>query len=278
MENKSKQSALTIDNELTERVSNIIREAYRFVEMDSIRIRKKELRDIVTNVDIDLENYIIHALRSAYPTHIFSAEERGRGVCGEKDDIYEWVIDPIDGTINFVNGLPFYTTSICLKHNDIPILGIVYDRSNNDFYYAIKSQGAFLNGKKIMVSSNTDIGNSIFTFMLTSHYNEQQTEKILDIVRKLSAHVQGMRLLVSQALELCYIACGKIDGTVCIKSKGFSSAAGALIVREAGGKVTDVNGNEYRTGCGSLLVTNGLIHSQILSILNKDFGGVQRVE
>lgn len=255
-----------VDNKMLINVRNIINNAYKSIPTNNIEVQKKELRDIVTSIDIHLERYIINELKNIYPTHFFSSEERGRYLCSN-NDIYEWIIDPIDGTINFASGLPFYTTSVCLKHNDDLLLGIVYDKSNNDYYYAIKNQGAYLNEKKIRVSKNTDIGNSILTFMLTSHYNENQTEEILDIVRKLSNRVRGMRLLVSQALELCYIACGKIDGTVCIKSKGFSSSAGTLILREAGGKATDLTGKEFEMGSTSLLATNGNIHADILNIL-----------
>lgn len=255
-----------IDNKMLINVINIIKNGYKSMHIDSIRVHRKELNDIVTNIDINLEKYIINELQAIYPTHFFSAEERGRYSC-YNNDIYEWIIDPIDGTINFASGLPFYTTSICLKHNDDLLLGIVYDKSNDDCYYAIKNQGAYLNEKRIRVSENTDISNSILTFMLTSHYNENQTKEILDIVKKLSNRVRGMRLLVSQALELCYIACGKIDGTVCIKSRGFSSSAGALILREAGGKATDLMGKEFKMGSTSLLASNGNIHEDILKIL-----------
>lgn len=252
---------------MLKKVSSVIENAYRYIDVDNIKVQKKEQYDIVTNVDLDLESIIINELRSIYPTHVFSSEESGRNTPNDSDDIYEWVIDPIDGTINFANGLPFYTTSLCLKHNNDIILGIVYERANNNFYYAIKNQGAYLNGDRISVSKKTDIGNCIFTFMLTSHYTVKETEDILNIVRKLSVHVRGMRLLVSQALELCYIACGKMDGTICIKSKGFSSSAGTLILREAGGKVTDLDGNEYKGGSSSLLATNGIIHCDVINIL-----------
>lgn len=255
-----------VDNKMLINVVNIIKNAYKSMHMDNIKVQKKELRDIATNIDIHLEKYIIDELQAIYPTHFFSSEERGRYSCN-KNDIYEWIIDPIDGTINFASGLPFYTTSICLKRNDDLLLGIVYDKSNDDCYYAIKNQGAYLNEKRIRVSENTDINNSILTFMLTSHYNEKHTEEILEIVKKLSNRVRGMRLLVSQALELCYIACGKIDGTVCIKSRGFSSSAGVLILREAGGKATDLTGKEFAMGSISLLATNGNIHADILSVL-----------
>ena len=232
-------------------------------------ISLKEQRDIVTNTDIFVESRMIERLRAEYPSHFFSSEEAGDAVIDKNvTDVYEWVIDPIDGTINFAAGLPWFSTSICLKHNNELVIGIVYIHSTKELYSAVRGQGSYCNGKQIHVSATPSLDQSILSFMLTSHYDEQQTDYILHIVRNLSLKTRGLRLLVSQAVELCLIAGGKLDGTVCIKSRGFSSSAGALIVQEAGGKVSTIDGGKRDSKATSLLVSNGLIHDELVGVCN----------
>lgn len=236
----------------------------------STKVSLKEQRDIVTNADIYIEERIIECLRERYPSHFFSSEEAGEAIIGTgATDIYEWVIDPIDGTINFAAGLPWFSTSICLKHNNEMVIGIVYIHATKEMYSAILGQGSFCNGKLIHVSSTKKLDQSILSFMMTSHYTEEQTDHILKIVRNLSLRTRGLRLLVSQAVELCLIASGKLDGTVCIKSRGFSSSAGALIVQEAGGKVTTINGEKRDSKANSLLVSNGFLHNELVKVIKE---------
>ena len=236
----------------------------------STEIELKEQRDIVTNTDIFIENRMIERLKKRYPTHFFSSEEAGEAIISKNAiDVYEWVIDPIDGTINFAAGLLWYSTSICLKHNNEVVIGIVYIHSTKDLYTAIRGQGSFCNGKSIHVSMTPRLDQAVLSFMLTSHYTEEQTGYILRIVKNLSLKTRGLRLIVSQALELCLIASGKLDGTVCIKSRGFSSSAGALIVQEAGGKVSTIDGGKRDSKATSLLVSNGIIHDELVRVSNE---------
>lgn len=232
-------------------------------------VKGKELRDIVSDVDVYMENRIIEVLKSKYPFHFYSAEERGEALIkNPNEDFYEWVIDPIDGTINFVAGLPFFTTSVCLKHCNELVLGVIIHHAYGDVYSAIKGGGAFKNGNPIYVSKTAEAKDSILSFMLTSHYDEAQTDWILGIVRNLSLKTRGLRLLVSQAYELALIASGQMDGTVCIKSRGFSSSAGSLLVQEAGGVVSDLYGKERTKQSTSLLVSNGLLHEELVELMN----------
>ena len=151
----------------------------------STEIALKEQRDIVTNTDIFIENSMIDRLKKQYPTHYFSSEEAGDAIISKSaTDVYEWVIDPIDGTINFAAGLPWFSTSICLKHNNEVVVGIVYIHSTKELYTAICGQGSFCNGKSIHVSSTPRLDQAVLSFMLTSHYTEEQTDDVLHIVRK----------------------------------------------------------------------------------------------
>lgn len=230
----------------------------------------KEQRDIVTNTDLFIEKRMIERLKEHYPSHFFSSEEVGEAIIGQNaSDVYEWVIDPIDGTINFAANLPWYSTSLCLKHNDVLVVGIVFIHSTKELYSAILGHGSYCNGTPIHVSKTQSLDKSILSFMLTSHYTEEQTDLILKIVRNLSLKTRGLRLLVSQAFELCLIASGKLDGTVCIKSRGFSSSAGALIVQEAGGMVSTIDGGKRDSKATSLLVSNGIIHDELVKVSNE---------
>ena len=230
----------------------------------------KEGRDIVTTSDIFIETELIKKLKQLYPNHYFSSEEKGEALIDNSiSDVFEWVIDPIDGTINYAAGLPWFSTSICLKHNDVLVVGIVYLHETKKIYSAVLGQGSYCDDQPIHVSETKTLDKAILSFMLTSHYDEAQTDYILGIVRNLSLKTRGLRLLVSQAYELCLIAEGKLDGTVCIKSRGFSSSAGSLIVQEAGGKVSTIDGGERTSKATSLLVSNGIIHDELVKASNE---------
>lgn len=224
-------------------------------------IKNKELNDIVTDIDIYMEKEINSFISKKFPTHSIYSEEMGEN---EKDSEYEWLIDPIDGTINFASGIPLFSTSIALRKNKDTVFGIIFDYGQDDVYYCIKGKGAFCNGSKISVSNNNTLKNSVISFCLTSHYNGEYIKKILGVEEKLASKVRGLRLIVSTALELAWCACGKIEGCLNVKpSVGLSSAAGKLLVQEAGGKVTNLNGKK-RENIDTMLVTNGLIHNEIV--------------
>ena len=215
--------------------------------MSPLNIKNKELNDIVTDVDIFMENKIVTAIKGWFPNHSIYAEESGDF---NKESEYEWLIDPIDGTINFASDIPLFATSVALRKNGDTILGIIVDYSQDDVYYCIKGQGAFCNGKSIRVSECDKLNNSIISFCLTSHYNEKHIKDVLDIEEKLASKVRGLRLIVSAAIELAWCASGK------------------LLVQEAGGKVTNLQVN-IRENIDTMLVTNGKVHNEIVSVINK---------
>ena len=228
----------------------------------------KELNDIVTDVDIFMEKKIIEKIKELFPKHSIYSEEKGK-IEGDSD--YVWFIDPIDGTINFAAGIPLFSTSIALKQNDETIFGLVIDYNQKDVYYAFKNQGAFCNNKRLTVSNNEKLSNSILSFCLTSHYNDKHIKDVLKVQENLAQKVRGLRLVVSGAIELCWCASGKIDGVINVKpSIGLSSAAGKLFVKEAGGIITNLKGNE-REKVDTLLVTNGKIHNEIVESLKNVF-------
>lgn len=217
-----------------------------------------------------MENEIIKIIKSVFPEHSIYSEE-----CGEQDNNseYEWFIDPIDGTINYACGIPLFSTSIALTKNGETILGIIFNYCFNEVYYALKNEGAFCNGKRIHVSNNSELKDSVISFCLTSHYNQKHIDDVLYAQKNLASSVRGLRLIVTAAIELCWVASGKIDGMFNVKpSVGISSSAGKLLVTEAGGKISNLCGNE-RQKIDTLVVSNGIIHRELIKVLdfnNKD--------
>lgn len=256
---------MDIDINLVKELKSIIVQAYEEALKLNNHVMKKELNDIVTDVDIYMESKIINKIKEWFPEHSIYSEEKGE-IIGNSE--YVWFIDPIDGTINFASKIPLFTTSIALKKNDKTILGFVYDYSQKDVYYAFFGKGAYCNEERLKVSSTSKLEDSILSFCLTSHYNDEHIKKVLELEEKLAPKVRGLRLIVSGALELCWCASGKTDGMFNVKpSIGLSSAAGKLFVQEAGGKITNLKGNQ-RDKIDTLLVTNGKIYDDLVKLLN----------
>lgn len=257
---------MEIDFNLINKLIDVIKKAYNEAkEIKNKNIQNKELNDIVTDVDIFMENKIVTKIKEWFPSHSIYAEESGND---NKNSEYEWLIDPIDGTINFASGIPLFATSVALRKNGEAILGIIVDYSQDDVYYCIKGQGAFCNGNPIHVSECDKLNNSIISFCLTSHYNNKHIKDVLTIEERLAPKVRGLRLIVSAAIELAWCASGKTDGCLNVKpSIGLSSAAGKLLVQEAGGMVTNLQG-KMRENIDTMLVTNGKIHNEIVEIIN----------
>jgi myo-inositol-1(or 4)-monophosphatase len=221
----------------------------------------KELLDIVTNVDLEAEAAVRAVVMQAFPTHVFSSEESRTADAASE---YRWVIDPLDGTINYTSGIPFYSASVAVQRNGETLVGVVGSVALDEVFVGVKGHGAYGNGSLIHVSRRQDLSQSVVSVMMTSHYSSEQVEEILSRTRALSPRVRGLRLFVGQALELSYIASGRLDGHVCIKSRGYSGAAGVLILREAGGRATDIVGAEFSNSSRSIVASNGRIHDLLL--------------
>lgn len=233
----------------------------------SLKVRRKTGYDIVSEVDLSAEKEIIDHLRKHFPEHCLLSEELNSTLrCTRR---FQWIIDPLDGTINYVSGLPLFSVSLALQEEGKTILGVIFDPIADELYTSIRGRGSSVNGRKIQVSDTSDLGKSVLSFMLTSHYTQEEVNEVIKHISKLSILCRGLRLYVSQALELAYIASGRIDGTFCIKSRGFSAAAGALILIEAKGRVTDLDGSEFDNSSRSLLATNSSLHDEILSTLKE---------
>jgi myo-inositol-1(or 4)-monophosphatase len=224
--------------------------------------RKKGAIDLVTRADTESEKIIIDTILKAYPDHGIIAEESGK-VRPNADHV--WIIDPLDGTTNFAHGVPIYATSIAFAVKGEPIFGIVSNPSMNELFIGEKGGGATLNGAPISVSTTEHLLDAL----LVTGFPYTLKEMLPPLLYKFETmlkNAQGIRRLGAAALDLCYVACGRFDGFWEQELKPWDTAAGALIANEAGGAVTDFSNNRFRTDMKEILVTNGKIHNQMISL------------
>lgn len=250
-------------------------------EAGKLNIQFKSINNLVTNADKDCEKLIIKNIKKYFPKDLILAEESSENFLEELSDRESnriWIIDPIDGTTNYAHGLPLYSTSIGLfeiKSHDKSKnfeylegeikLGVVHAPALNETYWATKGKGAFLNGKKIQVSKEKKLANSL----MVTGFPYENRDANLPYFKKMMDHCQAIRRLGSAALDMCYLACGRFDGYWEFGLKSWDIAAGSLIVKEAGGKVTDINGNLLDLFGYDIMASNGKIHPQILKTFSE---------
>lgn len=226
---------------------------------------KQGINNLVTEADHASEKAIIDVIRKAYPDHFILSEEKGELVTESE---YKWIIDPIDGTVNFANGIPICCVSIGVEKNGEMILGAVFNPLMNEFFFAEKGKGATLNEKKISVGKKDKVTNSNLVTGFPYTYLDSPNGP-LQVFDKLIRRGIPVRRLGSAALDLCWVAAGRFDGFYEHSLNAWDSAAGFLIVEEAGGRVTDFAGSPYSPYQPHLLATNGLIHEEMLDLVKQ---------
>lgn len=241
-------------------------ESGRFIKKSVGKIKRVSYKgrdNIVTDVDKAAEAMIIKRILSAFRGHSILSEERKeiRGSSG-----YKWVIDPLDGTTNFAHAFPFFCVSIALEESGRVILGVVYDPERDELFWAEYTKGAYLNKERIHVTGTDRLSAS---FLATGFsYGMKRKDRNIDNFRKLLLRSQAIRRAGSAALDLCYVACGRFDGFWEMDLHPWDSAAGALIVNEAGGTVTRFDNSRYTHYNKDLLATNGLIHTAMVNVIS----------
>jgi myo-inositol-1(or 4)-monophosphatase len=223
----------------------------------------KRRADLVTNVDKASEALIVAAIRERYPDHAIVAEE-GASASGAGE--YRWVIDPLDGTLNYFHGLPFYCVSIGLLRADDLFLGVVYDPVRNELFSATAGGGAFCNGRRLHVSPTAELADSL----ITTGFPYDRFSRADNNLRQFShllLKTQDIRRTGAAALDLCYVAAGRTDAHWELGLAPWDTAAGGLLVREAGGSLSDWRGGPWRPGDDHLVASNGLIHAELFGYL-----------
>jgi len=226
----------------------------------------KEKTEMVTAADKAAEKVILADLRKNFPSYSIFSEEMGRA---DKKSDYLWVVDPLDGTTNFVIHDPFFNTAIALVYKGEVVLGVVYYPFLDEMFWAEKGKGAFMNGKRINVSAKTDFLKSVFAFC-HSGYSRLQVKRMLRIYSNLKlAGIKHLRQIGSAELELCYVACGRIESFHISDLNLYDVAAGSVIVKEAGGRVTDFKGRDWKPNMKDIFASNGLVHNKLLKLINR---------
>ena len=240
------------------------KELVRFFGGDFKITNKEGINNPVTEADHASEKAIFEVIKNDFPNHFILSEEAGEI---KMDSEYKWIIDPIDGTINFANGIPICCVSIGLEYNGKIIMGAVYNPLMDEFYFAQTGFGASLNDKKISVSNKTAVVNSCLVTGFPYTYLDAPNGP-LQVFEKLIRKGVPVRRLGSAAIDLCWVAAGRFDGFYEHKLNAWDSAAGFLIVEEAGGKVTNFKGDDYSVYQPHILATNGKIHDEMLGIIS----------
>jgi myo-inositol-1(or 4)-monophosphatase len=229
----------------------------------SIRVSFKGRIDPVTEYDLKSEKCITEQITKTYPEHAILTEE-GSAVGGQS--AYRWVIDPLDGTVNYSHGFPFYCVSIGFEYNGEPMLGVVYDPERRELFAAALGQGAFLNGKKIHVSSQRNLERALLATGFAYDIATARKNN-LGLFARMAKIVQGIRRPGSAAIDLCWLAAGRIDGFWELDLHPWDTAAATVIIREAGGRISRLNGQRFSITDKDLLASNGHLHKRMKEVL-----------
>lgn len=230
---------------------------------EGVSIEHKGSIDLVTDADKATEEFVVAQLRKAFPQHGILGEEGGR--VGEASE-YLWVVDPLDGTTNFAHGLPYFAVSIALVKDGQTLLGVVHNPMSGELFTAEKGGGAFLNGKRLSVSSTESVQQGL---LATGFPYDIATTKLdnMQPFERVNKACQGVRSLGAAALDLCQVAAGRLDAFWERSLNPWDIAAGALIVQEAGGTVTDCSGEKFNPLGDQVCASNGRIHGELLPLI-----------
>jgi len=259
---------------ILEQTQQVAKEAGAFIRkerqhFDVKSVEHKGFNDLVSYVDKEAEKLIVDQLSLILPQAGFITEE---GTNSTKSEEYNWVIDPLDGTTNFIHGVPIFSVSIALMRYNEVILGVVYEINLHECFYAMKGGGAYCNDTKIQVSQAGNLSASLVATGFP-YYDFGLIDKYLAVLKQLMKTTHGVRRFGSAAVDLCYVASGRIEGFFEYNLNSYDVAAGALIVEEAGGKVSDFsNGRNFIFG-REILATNSKVHQPLLADIQKIWVG-----
>ena len=253
---------LNIAVKAARKAGHIINRASR--DLDILKVETKRQNDFVTEVDRAAEAAVIGVLREAYPNHAILAEESGASAGSQGD--FVWIIDPLDGTTNFIHGVPQYCVSIGLKHKGIITQAVVYDPAKNELFTATRGSGAYLNDKRMRVSKRIKIADALigtgFPFSKVD-----VLDRYIAMFRKVTLNCAGIRRPGAAALDLAYVAAGRFDGFWEMGLSPWDMAAGSLLVQESGGLIGDFSGDSNYLESGEIVAGNAKVFAQLLALV-----------
>jgi myo-inositol-1(or 4)-monophosphatase len=251
--------------EVAKNAGSFIREQRK--TFDPSKIEYKGLNDLVSYVDKTAEQIIVAGLEEILPEAGFITEEKTKTKLAER---FNWIIDPLDGTTNFIHGLPVFSVSIALKEYDELVVGVVYEVNQDECFYASKGAPAYLNGKEIKVSSNPTVATSLLATGFP-YYDFTRQPAYINLFTELMKNSHGLRRMGSAAVDLAYTACGRFDAFYEYNLNAWDVAAGILIVKQAGGHVINFTGGDEVIDTRELVATNGKITAELLDYIQKYF-------
>lgn len=250
---------------ITRLTGNFIRkEAMAF---DAKSIEYKGLNDMVSYVDKNAEKQLVRNLTKLLPNAGFITEEDTVNTLGKT---HTWIIDPLDGTTNFIHGIPTYSISIALYEEDKPVLGVVYEINRGEMFFSFKGGAAYLNNKEIHVSKNDNLSQSLLATGFP-YYEFDKQPQYIQLFTEMMQKCHGLRRIGSAAVDLAYVACGRFDAYFEYNLNAYDIAAGAYLVQQAGGEVMNFSGGPEFIETREMLATNGKLTTEILATINKYF-------
>jgi myo-inositol-1(or 4)-monophosphatase len=230
------------------------------------RVDKKGEIDLVTEVDLECERMCRAILAERFPDHDILAEEFGATTVARQPSRFRWVFDPLDGTTNYAHGLPIFCSSLALEIDGRPEVGAIFDPTRRELFTAERGQGARLNGEPLRVSGTKDL---IDALLVTGfpYYVHQETGDLVALFGAFLGRARAVRRLGSAAIDLCYVAAGRLDGFWEQHLKPWDVSAGVLILEEAGGRITGMDGGSFDAAAGHLIAANAHLHDQMLGVI-----------
>lgn len=258
--------------DIQEQTINIVESTATFIQCEIGKIHQsdietKSLNSLVTYVDKESEKMLVKKLQDILPQATFLTEEN---TIETQQGEWQWIIDPLDGTTNFIHQVPVFGISVGLKHKDEIVVGVVYELNRNECFYAVKNNGAYLNGNKISVSNTSKLSDSLIATGFP-YYDYDSLDQYIKVFRKLMTGTRGIRRLGSAAIDLCFTACGRFDAFFEYSLSPWDVAAGALILQEAGGKIYDFQGGNNWLYGRQILGSNPQISAEILKLIKENF-------
>lgn len=230
-----------------------------------VRVDKKGAIDLVTEVDLEVERMLRVLVAERFPDHDVLAEEFGSA--GARGARHRWVFDPLDGTTNFAHGVPIFCASLALEIDGEAAVAAVYDPNRRELFTAEAGIGSWLNGRRLQASGSATVLESMLVTGFPYHVH-QHPDELLKVFGQVLRHARAVRRLGSAAIDICWVAAGRMDGFWEASLKPWDTRAAALILEEAGGRVTGMDGQKWIPDDGHILATNGLIHDEVLKIIS----------